>query len=147
MVNKFDDNSNIEEFGEFERDYGVRIKGGGIEMTNINPEAKYKVVIEAHADEISWNVHYITPEGYIHVSRNGGTDQQIAPSKRVNIHTDNGMVKGIFGWPAIHTRGRGETLTPKLSNITIDVGAKDAEEVEKMGIEVGIPIKIRLRYS
>jgi len=103
----------------------------------INPKAKYKVVIEAHADEISWNVHYITPDGYIHVSRNGGTDQQIAPSKRVNIHTDKGMVKGIFGWPAIHTRGRGETLTPKLSNITIDVGAKDAEEVEKMGIEVG----------
>ncbi|MDE0722316.1 MAG: M42 family peptidase, partial [Flavobacteriales bacterium] len=24
----------------------------------INPKAKYKVVIEAHADEISWFVHY-----------------------------------------------------------------------------------------
>ena len=53
----------------------------------INPEAKYKVVIEAHADEISWFVHYITKEGFIYLRRNGGSDHQIAPSKRVNIHT------------------------------------------------------------
>ncbi|MDH5397014.1 MAG: M42 family peptidase, partial [Cyclobacteriaceae bacterium] len=32
----------------------------------INPDAKYKVVIEAHADEISWFVNYITDEGYIY---------------------------------------------------------------------------------
>lgn len=37
----------------------------------INPDAEYKVVIEAHADEISWFVNYITPEGYIYVRRNG----------------------------------------------------------------------------
>ena len=66
----------------------------------INPEAKYKVVIEAHADEISWFVHYITKEGFIYLRRNGGSDHQIAPSKRVNIHTKKGMVKAIFGWPA-----------------------------------------------
>ena len=53
----------------------------------INPEAKYKVVIEAHADEISWFVHYITKEGFIYLRRNGGSDHQIAPSKRVNINT------------------------------------------------------------
>ena len=29
----------------------------------INPEAKYKVVIEGHADEISWYVNYITDNG------------------------------------------------------------------------------------
>ena len=40
----------------------------------INPEAKYKVVIEAHADEISWFVHYITKDGFIYLRRNGGSD-------------------------------------------------------------------------
>ena len=29
----------------------------------INPKAEFKVVIEAHADEISWYVHYITDDG------------------------------------------------------------------------------------
>ena len=64
----------------------------------INPKAKYKVVIEAHADEISWFVHYITDNGFIYLRRNGGSDHQIAPSKRVNIHTDKGIVKAVFGW-------------------------------------------------
>ena len=46
----------------------------------VNPKAAYKVVIEAHADEISWFVNYITEDGYIYVRRNGGSDHQIAPS-------------------------------------------------------------------
>jgi len=38
----------------------------------INPGKKYKVVIEAHADEIAWFVHYITKDGFIYLKRNGG---------------------------------------------------------------------------
>ena len=103
----------------------------------INPEAAYKVVIEAHADEISWFVNYITAEGYIYVRRNGGSDHQIAPSMRVNIHTSKGPVKGIFGWPAIHVRTPGKEQVPSLKNIFIDCGCSSRDEVLKMGIHVG----------
>lgn len=103
----------------------------------INPEEKYKVVIEAHADEISWFVNYISKDGYIYVVRNGGSDHQIAPSMRVDIHTKKGKVQGVFGWPAIHVRQGEKEVTPSLSNIFIDVGAGSADEVEKMGITVG----------
>ena len=106
----------------------------------INPDAKFKVVIEGHADEISWYVNYITPEGFIYVIRNGGSDHQIAPSKVVNIHTKKGIVKGVFGWPAIHTRLAGKEETPKLDNIFIDVGCTTKEEVEKLGVHVGCVI-------
>lgn len=102
----------------------------------INEEAPYKVVIEAHADEISWFVHYITKEGFIYLRRNGGSDHMIAPSKRVNIHTDNGIVKAVFGWPAIHMRATKEE-TPSMDNIFLDCGCESKEEVEKMGIYVG----------
>lgn len=102
----------------------------------INPDAKYKVVVEAHADEISWFVHYITPDGFIYLRRNGGSDHMIAPSKRVNIHTEKGIVKGVFGWPAIHTRAEKEE-TPSMKNIFLEVGATSKDEVEKMGIHVG----------
>jgi putative aminopeptidase FrvX len=105
----------------------------------VNPEADYKVVIEAHADEISWFVNYIDDKGYIYVIRNGGSDHQIAPSKRVNIHTKNGIVKGIFGWPAIHVRKEKEDA-PSLKNIFIDVGAESKEAVEEMGIHPGTVI-------
>jgi putative aminopeptidase FrvX len=102
----------------------------------VNPEAKYKVVIEAHADEISWFVHYITDDGFLYLRRNGGSDHQIAPSKRVNIHTPKGIVKAVFGWPAIHTRKAKEN-PPELTNIFLDCGCESKEEVEKLGIHVG----------
>jgi putative aminopeptidase FrvX len=76
----------------------------------------------------------------IYVIRNGGSDHQIAPSKWVDIHTKNGIVKGIFGWPAIHTRDSSKEESPKLDNIFIDIGAKDKAEVEKIGVHVGCVI-------
>jgi putative aminopeptidase FrvX len=106
----------------------------------INPKAKYKVVIEGHADEISWYVNYITDNGLLYVIRNGGSDHQIAPSKWVNIHTKKGIVKGIFGWPAIHTRNRAKEEPPKLDNIFIDVGCSNKKEVEALGVHVGCVI-------
>ena len=106
----------------------------------VNPEAKYKVVIEAHADEISWFVHYITKDGFIYLRRNGGSDHQIAPSKRVNIHTDKGMVKAVFGWPAIHTRHGKDEKAPQLDTIFLDCGAISDKEVAEMGVHVGCVI-------
>ncbi len=107
----------------------------------INPEAAFKVVIEAHADEISWYVNYITDDGLIYVIRNGGSDHMIAPSKVVNLHGEKGIVKGLFGWPAIHTRGAGsDKPVPKIENIFIDCGATSKEEVEELGVHVGTMI-------
>ena len=106
----------------------------------INPDKKFKVVIEGHSDEISWYVNYITDNGLIYVIRNGGSDHQIAPSKWVNIHTKKGIVKGVFGWPAIHVRDHAKEAPPKIDNIFIDIGAKDKKEVEKMGVHVGCVI-------
>jgi putative aminopeptidase FrvX len=106
----------------------------------INPEAPYRVVIEGHSDEISWYVNYITDDGLIYVIRNGGSDHQIAPSKRVNIHTKKGIVKGVFGWPAIHTRNRSKEETPKIDNLFIDIGCSKKEEVDALGVHVGCVI-------
>ncbi|MBK6363845.1 MAG: M42 family metallopeptidase [Saprospiraceae bacterium] len=126
-IKPFVDNWHLDHYGTV---YGV-----------VNPEAKFKVVIEAHADEISWFVNYISDQGFIYVIRNGGSDHAIAPSMRVDIHTNNGKIKGVFGWPAIHTRkGKDENLSPTMENIFIDVGAKDKKEVLEMGIHVGCVI-------
>jgi len=116
-------------------DYMVDVYGTAVGI--VNPKAKYKVVIEAHADEISWFVNYITEDGYIYVRRNGGSDHQIAPSMRVNIYGDKGVVKGVFGWPAIHVRDAAREEAPSLKNIFIDIGAESKKEVEAMGVHVG----------
>jgi len=106
----------------------------------INPGHEFKVVIEAHADEISWFVNYITKEGLIYLKRNGGVDHQIAPGQRVIIHGKKGPVKAVFGWPAIHTRLHNpdqKEPQPKVDNLFLDCGARKKEEVDKLGIHIG----------
>jgi putative aminopeptidase FrvX len=106
----------------------------------INPTATFKVVIEAHADEISWFVNYISAEGLIYLKRNGGVDHQIAPSKRVLIHGKKGAVKAVFGWPAIHTRMANvdsKETNPRVDNLFLDCGARNKKEVEALGIHIG----------
>ncbi len=103
----------------------------------INPKAKFSVVLEAHADEISWMIKYITPEGFLHVTANGGMDPQIALGKQVQIQTPKGIVYGVFGWPAIHKREPGKDKFPKTKELWIDVGAANKADVEKLGIHIG----------
>ncbi len=103
----------------------------------VNPDAPYKVVLEAHADEISWFVHYITDDGFIYLRKNGGSDPLIAPSKRANIYTPKGVVKAVFGWPAIHVRETEKDEAPKLKNIFLDCGCSSKKEVLELGVHVG----------
>jgi putative aminopeptidase FrvX len=105
----------------------------------INPGQPFRVVIEAHADEISWFVNYINNEGLIYLKRNGGVDHQIAPGQRVIIHGRKGPVKAVFGWPAIHTRinNPDKEQAPKVENLFLDCGARSKKEIEDLGIYVG----------
>lgn len=80
------------------------------------------------------NINY---RGFIYLRRNGGSDHQIAPSKRVNIHTEKGIVKGVFGWPAIHVRDAAKEETPTLKNIFLDLGCNSDKEVAALGVHVG----------
>jgi len=104
----------------------------------INPGQPFKVVIEAHADEISWFVNYINESGLLFLKRNGGVDHLIAPGQRVYVHGKKGIVKGVFGWPAIHTRiGKDNETQPKVENLCIDCGVRSKKEVESLGIHIG----------
>ena len=105
----------------------------------INPSHPFKVVIEAHVDEISWFVNYVTSEGLIYLKRNGGVDHQIAPGQRVWIHGKKGPVKAVFGWPAIHTRISNQEKEPvaKVENLFLDCGARNKKELEELGVHVG----------
>ena len=105
----------------------------------INPQSEFKVVIEAHVDEISWFVNYVNNEGLIYLKRNGGVDHQIAPGQRVIIHGKKGPVKAVFGWPAIHTRINTPDKEPvaKVENLFLDCGARSKKDLEDLGVRVG----------
>ncbi len=117
---------------------GYQVDAYGSVIATINPNQSYSVVIEAHADEISWFVNHITDDGYIYVIRNGGSDFAIAPSMRVHLHTEKGKINGVFGFPAIHVRnGEKDEIKPEQKNMFVDIGAKNKAEVEEMGVHIG----------
>lgn len=110
--------------------YGV-IKGNGDGQLP-------KVVIEAHCDEIAWIITNIEEDGYVRVRKHGGSDNMIAPSKTVLIHTHDGkQVPGVFGWPAIHTRAKRKDLGYADHELWVDTGIGDKVSVEAAGVEVG----------
>ncbi|XMD33505.1 MAG: M42 family peptidase [Candidatus Karelsulcia muelleri] len=91
----------------------------------INKYNSFKIVMEAHGDARQWYINYISDDGIIYVAC---VDKQIAPSKRVNIHTKNGMIDGVF-FDKIYEK--------LLTFFLIDIGASTLKEVEKLGINVG----------
>lgn len=101
---------------------------------NHNP---YKVVIEAHADEIGWLVFNITDEGLIYVKCNGGIDYSIVPGTPVNIMGSKGLVRGVFGWIPVHLNHGDNKHAPNEEKVFIDLGASNKDEVESMGVSIG----------
>lgn len=98
----------------------------------------HKVVIEAHCDEIAWIISHIEKDGYIRVKRHGGSDNMIAPSMNVVVHTDSGeKLDGVFGWPAIHTRKAAAEKGYEYHELWVDCGVDSDEAVHELGIEVG----------
>ena len=60
------------------------------------------------------------------------------PQKTVVIHTHNGeTVRGVFGWPAIHTRKAYVEKGYEQEELWVDTGLKDLKAVNKAGVEVG----------
>ena len=105
----------------------------------IKGSTDYKVVIEAHADEISWGVNYIDKNGYIYVARNGGSDYDIAPGMRGYVHLDNGdKILGVFGWAPVHIKKKPEDYKlPSIDNVIFDCGCSSDSEVLDKGIHPG----------
>ena len=92
------------------------------------------------ADELGLMVKHIDEKGFIYFQRIGGVDPALVRTKRVNIHTADGVVHGVVGATAIHLLERGkEAKAPKMSECFIDIGAKNGKDARKR-VNVGDPI-------
>lgn len=101
----------------------------------INPQAKFKVAIEAHVDEICWQVNLIDTNGLIYVKKLGGSDVTVAPSHRCLIWPRKGEpIKGVFGSNAVHL---GKTAATKEEDLWVDIGVDTKFGVTNKGIDVG----------
>ena len=103
----------------------------------------FKIMVASHMDEIGLMVQYIDDEGFIRFVPIGGWFGPVLYTQRVILHSKKGPVMGVVGAKPPHL------LTPedrkkevKIEDFFIDIGATSAEDVAKMGIEIGTPITI-----
>ncbi len=103
-------------------------------------KGKYKMMVSGHADEVGFMVKYIDDEGYLYFSTIDGIDFALLPGFKVDIHSKDGVIRGVIGRKAIHMMERDERDKPvKREDLWIDIGAKDKKEAEKM-VSIGDPI-------
>src|SRR5690625_3113185 len=103
-------------------------------------DTAHRLMIAAHADEIGMMVNHISDQGYIYVTRIGGSDRAVARARRVKIFGDKGQVPGVVGNTAIHLRDSKDEKASEWHELFIDVGAANAGVVAELGIRVGHPI-------
>jgi putative aminopeptidase FrvX len=123
-VSDFADEVQIDEYGN-----AVAVVGDG----------DTEVLVGGHADEIGFIVTDISEEGFLRISRIGGSDRSVSRGQHVRVHTSDGAVNGVIGQTAIHLRDRSEDGYDDITEQHVDIGAADGEAAEAL-VEVGDPV-------
>jgi endoglucanase len=97
------------------------------------------VALAGHADEIGLMVREVTDEGFLGLSRIGGSDRTVTRGQHVTVHAEGGPVHGVVGQNAVHLREGDEDEVKEISEQYVDVGAADGEAAREL-VSVGDPI-------
>ncbi len=97
------------------------------------------VMLAGHIDEVGMMINYVTPEGYVAFKPIGGVDAAILPGMRVDVHTKQGVLRGVMGRLPIHLIDEDQRKTvTKIEKLFIDLGLP-AERVKAL-VRIGDPI-------
>ena len=102
---------------------------------------KKTIMLAGHYDQIGFMVTYVDDKGYAYFKNVGGWDPRVAYGIRVKIWIGDGSedyVIGVIGPKAAHlTDSKDREKVPKITDMTIDFGAKDKKTAEDMGVKLG----------
>ena len=114
---------------------------GNVIVTKHGAEEGPSLLVSAHSDEVGFIVKKIQPNGLLRFEKLGGHDDRVLPAQRVVIKTEHGKCHGVIGTLSAHMMKYDDpSLVRKHSEMYIDVGAANSQEVHELGIQVGDPI-------
>ncbi|MDY6960033.1 MAG: M42 family peptidase, partial [Halobacteriota archaeon] len=106
------------------------------------------VMIAAHMDEIGLMAKYVDDNGFIRFVTVGGWFDQTLLSQRVIVKGKNGPINGVIGSKPPHRMDAEERKKPiKADDMFIDIGAKDREDAEGMGVIPGSTVVIDMELK
>lgn len=95
----------------------------------VNPDAKFKVLLAGHCDEIGFIINRIDDKGYLYVSKVGGVNPKHAPGMRVEVLGYKQRITGVIGANPVHFSDDKDKV--EFEDLYIDCGANSKEEIEK----------------
>jgi endoglucanase len=96
-----------------------------------------RIMVDAHMDELGALVRTVRADGYLSMEMLGYWLNDALPDQRWVILGSKGPVLGVTELLDAHVAG-GQKMQPK--EFFLDIGARNAEEVEALGISPGDPI-------
>lgn len=95
------------------------------------------LLLMAHSDEIGAVVRSISADGFLRIDPLGGLLPANLVAQRVRV---SGHL-GVVGIRPGHFQAAGDSSrVPSISDLYVDIGARTAEEVAQLGIQIGAPI-------
>lgn len=98
------------------------------------------IMIEAHCDEIGFQVINIGESGLLYIRRNGGVDEQCLPGSIVAIQTiSGGYIEGVIGKKPIHLMSQDDRRrTAEIHQLWVDTGL--TPETVKQEVSIGAAV-------
>lgn len=90
-----------------------------------------RIMIIAHADEVSLMVTYIDERGFLYVKPTGYIDVNMLPARKVNVVHENTIISGVIGKRPIHLQDA-PMVQLSYQDIWIDIGASNKEDALSM---------------
>jgi len=102
----------------------------------LNPKGDPTLMLAGHIDELGLMITYVNKDGFLYFDTIGGHDRTVISGRRVLIHTENGLLKGVTGKRAVHLMDEADRKkVPEIHEIWIDIGVKSKNEaLEKIRI-------------
>ncbi|MGN1345112.1 MAG: M42 family peptidase [Traorella sp.] len=108
----------------------------------LNPQSNVKVLLCGHIDEIGYIVTHIQNDGSLKVTSAGGLRHGQYIGTHVQIKNEKGIVHGVV----VTNSSILKKNELSSDDITIDIGAKDAEDAKKY-VSVGDPVCASTTYE
>lgn len=119
----------------------------GNSVVKIGDSHSSSIMIEAHIDEIGFQVIYISEDGGIYIRANGGIDLQCIPGSHVDVYGTHGTLHGVIGKTPMHllTSQEREKVT-ELAYLWVDTGFSVDEIKNKVKIGDIVAISPNARF-
>ena len=118
----------------------VRYDGMGSVIAQMGTSGP-RIMIDAHMDELGGMVRRVAPNGTLTMQMLGGWLDQALVDQRWTILGSKGPVHAVTGIRDIHVVPTDErTKVYPRDQLSLDIGAKNADEAAGMGIEPGDPV-------